>query len=211
MWRITIRSRPTALNVPHNQRRTFSGASTLLRSFQLNTGAHIPATGLGTFQDADAQEATVSKALQRGLSFIDTARVYDVEKQVGRGIKNSGIARSEIFVGTKLWCSEFHPHDVERALDDSLISLGTDYVDLFMMHYPCTFARGEERFPRDANGRMLHGETTYVDTWRTMEKMVKKGKVKAIGMSNFSKGELETLLRETDTVCSFPLLSSCSV
>ncbi|KAI0886896.1 putative aldehyde reductase [Annulohypoxylon maeteangense] len=166
----------------------------------LNTGAKIPAIGFGTFQDPDAQEDAVSRALKMGLRLIDTARVYDVEKQVGKGIKASGIPREEIFLGTKLWCNNYHPDDVESAVDSSLRDLDTPYVDLLLMHYPCTFKRGEDRFPRDANGKMIHGETNFVDTWRAMEKVVKGGKVKAIGVSNFSKGELERLIKETDTV-----------
>ncbi|KFZ23560.1 hypothetical protein V502_01966 [Pseudogymnoascus sp. VKM F-4520 (FW-2644)] len=167
---------------------------------QEDPGAKIPAIGFGTFQDADSQIDAVSRALKAGCRLIDTARVYDVEKQVGQGIKESGVAREEVFVGTKLWCNNFHPDDVESALDDSLRDLDTPYVDLLMMHYPCTFARGEERFPRDADGKMISGETSFVDTWKAMEKLVKTGKTKAIGVSNFSKGEIQQLLDQCDTV-----------
>ncbi len=177
-------------------------ATTRATAFTLNTGAKIPALGLGTFQDAEAQEDTVCRALQQGFRLIDTARVYDVEKQVGKGIKKSGVPREDIFLGTKLWCNDYHPDDVERALDDSLRDLDTPYVDLLMMHYPCTFARGPERFPRDPDtGRMIHGKTTFVDTWKAMERLVKTtDKVKAIGVSNFSKGEIEKLLEEGSMV-----------
>lgn len=174
--------------------------ATRATSYTLNTGAKIPALGFGTFQDPDSQEETVSRALQKGMRLIDTARVYDVEEQVGKGIKKSGIPREDIFVGTKLWCNDYHPEDVERALNDSLRDLDTPYVDLLLMHYPCTFKRGSERFPRDAEGRMLHGDTTYVDTWRAMEELTKTGKVKAIGVSNFSQGEIQNLIKETSTV-----------
>jgi alcohol dehydrogenase (NADP+) len=75
-----------------------------------------------------------------------------------------------------------------------------------MMHYPCTFARGPERFPRDADGRMIHGKTTFVDTWKAMEEVVKTGKAKAIGVSNFSRGEIERLVNETSTVRPFACL-----
>jgi aryl-alcohol dehydrogenase-like predicted oxidoreductase len=90
--------------------------------------------------------------------------------------------------------------DVESALDDSLRDLDTPYVDLLMMHYPCTFARGEDRFPRDADGKMILGKTSFVETWKAMEKLVKTGKTKAIGVSNFSKGEIQQLLDQSDTV-----------
>lgn len=140
--------------------------TTRATSYTLNTGAKIPALGFGTFQDPDSQEETVSRALQKGMRLIDTARVYNVEEQVGRGIKKSGILREDIFIGTKSWCNDYHPEDVERALDDSLRDLDTPYVDLLLMHYPCTFKRGPDRFPRDAEGRMIHGETSFVDTWK---------------------------------------------
>ncbi|KAL4919646.1 Aldo/keto reductase [Aspergillus aurantiobrunneus] len=156
--------------------------ATRATSYTLNTGAKIPALGFGTFQDPDSQEDTVSRALQKGMRLIDTARVYNVEKQVGKGIKQSSVPREDIFLGTKLWCNDYHPEDVERALDDSLRDLDTPYVDLLLMHYPCTFKRGHDRFPRDTDGRMIRGETSFV---------------KAIGVSNFSKGEIEALLRES--------------
>lgn len=170
--------------------------STRATRHTLNTSARIPALGFGTFQDPDSQVDTVCRALKNGMRLIDTARVYNVETQVGKGIKKSGIPREEIFLGTKLWCNDYHPDDVKRAVDNSLRDLDTPYVDLLLMHYPCTFARGPERFPRDEHGRMVHGETTFVDTWKAMEKVTKTGKVKAIGVSNFSKGEIETLLEE---------------
>ena len=133
--------------------------TTRTTTYTLNTGAKIPALGFGTFQDPDSQEHSVSQALKKGMRLIDTARVYNVEQQVGLGIKRSGIPREDIFLGTKLWCNNYHPDDVERAVDDSLRDLDTSYVDLLLMHYPCTFKRGEERFPRDSEGRMIHGET----------------------------------------------------
>lgn len=203
--RSSLRLTTTTLTSPalrtRGQIRTMATRQT---RFQLNTGAQIPAVGFGTFQDPGAQEDAVSRALKAGLRLIDTARVYDVEKQVGKGIKASGIPREDIFLGTKLWCNSFHPDDVEKSLDESLADLDTPYVDLLMMHYPCTFARGEERFPRDANGKMIPGETSYVDTWKAMEKLVKTGKTRAIGVSNFSKGELETIMEECTVVGASP-------
>ena len=169
-------------------------------SFPLNTGSSIPAIGVGTFQDPNAQVDAVATCLSKGYRLIDTARVYDVEKQVGEGVRQSGVARSEVFVGTKLWCNDFHPDDVDRAVDDSLRDLGMDYVDLLLMHYPVVFKRGKDRFPRDADGKMLLGETNFLDTWGAMERVVKAGKVKNIGLSNFSRGEIERLISESDTV-----------
>jgi alcohol dehydrogenase (NADP+) len=197
-----LRRSSPVLRTLHNMKQSRNMA-TRATSFPLNTGARIPAIGFGTFQDPDAQVEGVSKSLKTGYRLIDTARVYDVEKQVGEGIRKSGVPREEIFIGTKLWCSDFHPDDVERALDDSLRDLQMEYVDLFMLHYPVTFKRGDEKFPRDANDKMILGETTFVDTWKAMEKVMKTGKARAIGVSNFSRGEIERLLNEC-TVVSCP-------
>ncbi|KAJ6010397.1 hypothetical protein N7451_001809 [Penicillium sp. IBT 35674x] len=174
--------------------------ATRATSYTLNTGHKIPALGIGTFGDAESQESIVTQALTKGIRFIDTARVYDVEVQVGKGMKCSGVPREDVYLATKLWCSDYHPEDVERALDDSLRDLDTPYVDLLLMHYPCTFERGSDRFPRDDGGRMIKGETSYVDTWRAMEKLTQSGKVKSIGVSNFSKGEIETLIKDSSTI-----------
>jgi diketogulonate reductase-like aldo/keto reductase len=168
--------------------------------FKLNTGAQMPAVGFGTWQDTDAQEQAVVTALKAGYRHIDTARVYGSEAAVGKGIKKSGVPRDQIFITTKLWNNAHHPDDVERQLDASLKDLGVDYVDLYLMHWPGAFQRGEAMFPKDAEGRMLTDDTDYVDTYKAMEKCLKSGKTKAIGVSNFSKAELERLLKETDVV-----------
>jgi diketogulonate reductase-like aldo/keto reductase len=176
------------------------GLATRATTFKLNTGNNIPALGFGTFQDPDAQEDAVARCLKAGFRLIDTAQVYNVEREVGRGIKKSGVPREEIFLGTKLWCNTFHPDDVEAALEYSLQELDTPYVDLLMMHYPVVFSRGEERFPRDSEGKMVLGKTTYIDTWKAMEKLLQNGKVKALGVSNFSRGEIQTLLDQGSVV-----------
>jgi len=168
--------------------------------FKLNTGAQIPAVGFGTWQDKDAQEDAVAIALKVGYKHIDTARVYGTEPAVARGIKKSGIPRKDIFITTKLWNNSHHPDDVEAALDASLKDLETDYIDLYLMHWPSPFERGDNLFPKNADGKFIPGDSSYVDTYKAMEKLYKKGKAKAIGISNFSKAELETLLKETEVV-----------
>lgn len=159
----------------------------------------IAAVGFGTWQDAAAQENAVSEALKAGYRHIDTARIYGTEPAVGAAIKKSGIPRSEIFITTKLWNNSHHPDDVEPALDASLKDLGTDYLDLYLMHWPSPFARGDALIPKK-NDKVQTGDTDYVDTWKAMEKALKSGKTKAIGISNFSKAELERLLKETTVV-----------
>ena len=163
--------------------------------------ATVPAIGFGTWQDADAQADAVSVALKAGYRHIDTARVYGTEPGVAKGIKDSGVPRKDIFITTKLWNNSHHPDDVEAALDASLKDLDTDYVDLYLMHWPSPFARSDKLMPRDDNGKIKSGKGQgydFVDTYKAMEAVFRKGKAKAIGVSNFSKAELERLVKEAN-------------
>jgi len=179
-------------HIPTNQIRTMAYANT---KFKLNTGAEIPAIGFGTWQDKDAQEDAVYEALKAGYRHIDTARVYGTEPAVAKGIKKSGVPRKDIFITTKLWNNYHHPDDVEKACDLSLKDLETDYLDLYLMHWPSAFARSDSLFPDNREGNI-----DYIDTWKAMEKLVQNGKCKAIGISNFSKAEIERLLSSSSTV-----------
>ncbi|KIX04925.1 uncharacterized protein Z518_05796 [Rhinocladiella mackenziei CBS 650.93] len=180
-----------------NQTRTIAGYTKT--QFPLNTGAEIPAIGFGTWQDKNAQEDAVCEALKVGYRHIDTARIYGTEPSVAKGIKRSGVPRSDIFITTKLWNNSHHPDDVEKACDASLKDLDTDYIDLYLMHWPSPFARGNELRPKKDN-QILTGDTDYVDTYQAMEKLVANGKCKAIGVSNFSRAEMDRLLRESSII-----------
>ncbi|KAJ9479281.1 hypothetical protein VN97_g13171 [Penicillium thymicola] len=164
------------------------------KTFKLSTGAEIPAIGLGTWQDEAAQEAAVLVALQAGYRHIDTARCYGTETAVGKAIKQSGVPRSEIFVTSKLWNNKHYPDDVEQALQMTLDDLGLEYLDLFLMHWPVAFKRGDDPFPSDKDGNLITDDIDYVDTYKAMEGLVKSGKAKAIGIANFSRKEVERLL-----------------
>ncbi|KAH6892644.1 NADP-dependent oxidoreductase domain-containing protein [Thelonectria olida] len=136
------------------------------KSVLLNTGQRMPAAGLGTFQDPDEQEQSGYIALQCGYRHIDTARNYGTEKQVGNGIGRSGVPRDQIFLTTKLWCNAHQPDDVEPALNESLRDLGTEYVDLYLMHYTCSFKRGSSLLPFGPDGGFAHGADAF---YRDME------------------------------------------
>lgn len=174
--------------------------------FTLNTGAKIPAVGLGTWQSDPGQvRAAVAHAIKSGYRHIDCAWCYGNEDEVGQGIKEgleaTGLKRSDIFITTKLWCT-FHTR-VEQNLDMSLKSLGLDYVDLYLMHWPVAMNPNgnHEKFPKLPDGsRDLVLDRKPVDTYKDMEQLLQTGKVKAIGVSNFSKKFLEQLLPNVSVV-----------
>ncbi|TFK80923.1 Aldo/keto reductase [Polyporus arcularius HHB13444] len=155
------------------------------KTITLNTGAEMPTLGLGTWrsQPGDVENA-VAHALNNGYNHIDTAAGYSNEKEVGDGIKQSGVPRSQIFLTTKLRNSNHR--DVPSALDTSLKALDTPYLDLWLMHWPCPMKKegGADK------------EWDWRDTWKAMEKVYKEHpeKVKAIGVSNFSVKYLQELL-----------------
>ena len=137
----------------------------------LNNGLKMPMAGIGTFLlTPDEAEASVLAALEDGYRLIDTANAYVNEKAVGRAMKKSGLKREEIFLETKLWPSFYEDED---AVDKTLERLGTDYIDLLLLHQPA-------------------GD--YVAGYRQMEKAYKEGKVRAIGLSNFNQGQIEEIL-----------------
>lgn len=160
----------------------------------------MPALGFGTWQDKDEQEGAVETALKVGYRHIDTARIYGTEPMVAAGIKKSGVPRDQIFITTKLWNNSHDPKSVEPALDASLKDLGVDYVDLYLMHWPAPFKDGDKMFPKGEDGKVIPGDADYVDTYKAMEECQKKGKTKAIGVSNFSLAEMERLVKETSIV-----------
>ncbi|TDW28678.1 aldo/keto reductase [Cryobacterium psychrophilum] len=149
----------------------------------LNSGATIPQLGFGTFQiaAADAKAVTLA-ALEAGYRHIDTAEMYGNEKEVGQAIAESGLARAEVYVTSKL-NNGFHARaDALAAFDRTLDDLGLESIDLFLIHWP------------------LPAVGDYVETWTAMEEMARSGRVASIGVSNFQQAHLQRLFDETDTV-----------
>jgi len=172
-------------------------------SIKLNNGVEIPAIGLGTWQSKPEEVVSaVSYALKEaGYRHIDCAWGYSNEKEVGQGIKQSGVPRSEIFITSKLW-GTYHSR-VEEALDETLANLGTDYLDLYLIHWPVPMnPKGNHpTFPTLPNGlRDVDHSWKLSDTWKQMEAMVKKGKVKTIGISNFSIKKMDEILPTAEII-----------
>ena len=117
-------------------------------------------------------------------------------QEVGEGIRASGVAREEIFVTSKLWNNKHHPEDVEAACRVTLGDLGLAYLDLYLIHWPHAFQRGDATFPKREDGSVIFDETLHpTDTWLAMEKLVTKGLVKSIGLSNFNTEQIADVLK----------------
>ncbi|KAH6634935.1 Aldo/keto reductase-like protein [Chaetomium sp. MPI-SDFR-AT-0129] len=159
-------------------------------TFKLNTGKEIPAIGLGTWQSGPGEVGNaIEVALKNGYRHIDTAFAYGNEKEVGEGLRASGVPREEIFLTTKL-NNPWHKR-VPEALEASLKNLGVDYLDLYLMHWPSS---------TDPSDSKKHYEDwDYVNTWHELQKLVDTGKVRSLGVSNFGITHLERLLSDPNT------------
>lgn len=145
---------------------------------KLANGVEMPWFGLGVFKVQEGQEVidSVKAAIKAGYRSIDTASVYGNEEGVGQAIRESGVAREELFITTKVWNTEQGYDSTLAAFDQSLSKLGLDYADLYLVHWPI--------------------RAKYKDTWRAIEKLYADGKVRAIGVSNFQINHLEDLLAD---------------
>jgi diketogulonate reductase-like aldo/keto reductase len=149
----------------------------------LNDGNKAPQLGFGVFQIPDGETAdAVDTALAAGYRSLDTAAIYKNEAGVRQGIERSGVARGDIFLTTKLWNADQGFDSTLKAFDASLKKLGTDYVDMYLIHWPTP--------KRDL----------YVDTWKAFIRLRDEGRIRSIGVSNFQPAHLERLVKETAIV-----------
>jgi 2,5-diketo-D-gluconate reductase A len=151
----------------------------------LNDGTSIPQLGFGVFQIPPADTAAaVRRALDIGYRHIDTAEMYRNEKGVGQGIRDAGLDRAQVYVTSKLNNGFHRPDDARRAFDRTLTALGSDYVDLFLIHWPLP--------------TLYDGD--FVSTWKVLEEFAADGRARSIGVSNFQPAHLDRLAAETGTV-----------
>jgi diketogulonate reductase-like aldo/keto reductase len=153
-------------------------------SIRLNNGVQLPTLGLGVFQSPPAETAgAVEAAIKTGYRLIDTAAAYANEREVGEGIRRSGIRRDEVFIETKVWISDYGYDATLHAFEKSARKLGVERLDLLLLHQPLPSA-----FDRT------------LEAYRALEKLLADGRVRAIGVSNFMPEHLERLLRAASVV-----------
>lgn len=158
---------------------------------KLNNGYTIPVPGFGTFKTPDGEICVnaVRDAIEVGYTHIDTAAVYGNECSVGEGIRQSGKARGELFVTSKLWNTERGYDTTLRACEKTLKDLGLDYLDLYLIHWPANALQFGDK-----------ADSINTDTWRAMERLVDEKVVRSIGLSNFYPNHMAAVLANANIV-----------
>ncbi|KAJ4430907.1 hypothetical protein ANN_19499 [Periplaneta americana] len=171
----------------------------MVHTVKLNNNADFPILGLGTFKANPGEvEQIVKDAIDIGYRHLDCAMFYENEKEVGAGVRakiaEGVIKREDIFITSKLWNTYHRPDMVVPTCKRTLADLGLDYVDLYLVHWPHAFKEGDDLIPTDSSGKIIYSDVDYVDTWKEMEKCVKTGLAKSIGLSNFNSKQIDRVL-----------------
>lgn len=156
-------------------------------TYTLNNGVKIPCVAYGTYKAADENGADIiAAAVEEGYRYFDTASFYETEEYVAEAIRRSGLPREDFFIATKLWKEEMGYEEALAAFERSAKRLNTDYIDLYLIHWPKPTADYQDWKQLD------------IDTWRALEKLYKEGKVRAIGLSNFLPHHLDNILENCE-------------
>lgn len=156
-----------------------------MEHYILNNGVEIPAVAFGTYKAADGKSADVIRtAIEAGYRYFDTASFYGTETYLAEAVRESGISRDEIFIASKLWKTEMGYDNVKKAFGRTLENLETDYLDLYLIHWPLPEPGYKEWKQLDK------------ETWRAMEELYQEGKIRAIGLSNFLPHHIENILED---------------
>lgn len=152
------------------------------QTLTLNNGIEMPLLGLGSYKTTDSGEAdsAIRSAIRAGYRMIDTASAYKNEDIIGRAIKAASVSRKELFITSKIWNTAQRLGDIEGSFQRSLDRLGLDYVDLYLIHWPVPGC--------------------YLNTWSALEKLYASGRIRAVGVSNFTRSDLENLAQISDLV-----------
>ncbi|GBE80808.1 Aldehyde reductase 1 [Sparassis crispa] len=170
----------------------------------LSNGAKVPQIGLGTWLSKPNEvEQAVEIAVRNGYRHLDLAMIYQNQDEVGRALKKlipSVVKREELFITSKLWNTSHKAELVEKELDETLSQLGIDYLDLYLVHWPVAFVTGRGVMPERADKKEwieLDTDTTIVETWKKMIELPKTGKVRAVGVSNFTIEHIKGIVDAT--------------
>ena len=156
-------------------------------TYTLNNGVKIPCVAYGTYKAADENGADIiAAAVEEGYRYFDTASFYETEEYVAEAIRRSGLPREDFFIATKLWKEEMGYEEALAAFERSAKRLNTDYIDLYLIHWPRPTLDYKDWKQLD------------IDTWRALEKLYKEGKVRAIGLSNFLPHHLDNILENCE-------------
>lgn len=153
-------------------------------SYVLSNGMEIPCMGFGTYNPKGGDNcAMIRTAIEAGYRYFDTASLYETERALGQAVKESGIARKELFIASKVWIDEMGYSQTKQAFERSLHRLQMDYLDLYLIHWPRQFVDDTDWRERD------------IETWRAMEELYEEGKIRGLGLSNFLPHHMDNILQ----------------